>query len=298
VLSVPAINPKMFHKALTTGADYVMLDCEDSVATPDKAEARRNVIAALRDIDWRANGKSLMVRVNALNTPFHYQDMVEIVEAAGGAIDSIMLPRAERASDIAFVSTLLDQIGQARSMTHSIAIEALIETANGAINIQEISVASPRLQALHFGAGDFAASCGARTVEIGGLHAEFPGDPWHPVMQTIVLACRANGLRPIDSAYGDYRDLDGYRAALRRAAALGFSGKWAIHPTQVAIANEVMSPDPQEIARAQRVVDGLAQAGREGQGAVTVDGRMVDAASIRMAHNIVEMDKAIRRRQV
>lgn len=294
VLSVPAINPNMFARAMQSEADYIMLDCEDSVAPGDKAEARRNVVAALSEVNWKEHGKSLMVRVNALNSEYHYRDMVTIVESGGNAIDSIMLPRADSASDIAFVSTLLDQISLACGLDNQIAVEALVETARGAINVNDIARASPRLQALHFGAGDFAASCGARTVEIGGLTDNFPGDPWHPVMQSIVMACRANGLRPIDSAYGDYADSEGYLAAARRAAALGFCGKWAIHPSQIALANEVMTPDTEEVARAQRIMEGLVEAEKSGQGAVTVDGRMVDMASIRMARNVVETDRAIR----
>lgn len=296
VLSVPAINPRMFSKALNSEADYIMLDCEDSVAAADKADARRNVIVALEEIDWKARGKSLMVRVNALSSPHHYRDMVDIIEAAGASVDSIMLPRPDRASDIAFVDTLLGQIEQAANLSNRIAIEALIETASAAININLIATASPRLQALHFGAGDFAASCGARTVEIGGLHENFPGDPWHPVMQSIVLACRANGLRPIDSAYGDFKDTEGYLAAARRAAVLGFAGKWVIHPSQIALANSVMSPSAKEVTSAQRVLDGMAIAEQAGQGAAMVDSRMVDAASVRMAANVVGLDSLIRRK--
>jgi len=158
-----------------------------------------------------------------------------------------------------------------------------------------IAGASQRLQALHFGAGDFAASCGARTVDIGGLNEGFPGDPWHPVMQAIVIACRANGLRPIDSAYGDFKDKKGFLAAAKRAAALGFSGKWAIHPDQIPLVNQVMTPTAEEVASAQAVLEAMKDAAQNGMGAASIAGKMVDVASIKMATNIVEMDAYLRR---
>lgn len=293
LLSVPAINPVLFPKAIKGEADCIMLDCEDSVAPGDKPQARRLVIEALRELDWAAAGKMVIVRVNGPDTPYMYRDLVDILEQAGRHVDGVMLPKVDAAGDIHMLDRLLTQIEAAAGIPHRIGIEALIETAAGGLAMQEIAAASPRLEALHFGAGDFAASCGARTVNIGGLNPDFPGDPWHPVLQMMVMACRANGLRPVDSAYGDYSDREGYLAAARRAAALGFSGKWAIHPSQVALANEVMTPTADEVAAARGVLDAMDRAEADGRGAAALDGRMVDIASIRMARNIVAMDKAL-----
>ncbi len=293
VLSVPAINPALFPKALAGAADTIMLDCEDSVAPADKAKARENVIAGAREHDWAGKGKTLMVRVNGPDTPFMYRDLVDIFEAAGDCIQSVMLPKADGAGDIHMLDRLLTQIEASAGISHRIAIHALIETARGGLAVTEIAAASPRLEALHFGAGDFAASCGARTVNIGGLNPDFPGDAWHPVMQWLVMACRANGIQPVDCAYGDYSDPEGYLAAARRAAALGFVGKWAIHPSQVPLANEVFTPTPQEVAAARAVLDAMDRAAEAGQGATTVDGQMVDIASIRMARNVVALDEAL-----
>lgn len=290
VLSVPAVSPALFPKALAGEADCIMLDCEDSVPTEAKEAARENVIDAVRELDWAAAGKTLMVRINGPDTRFMYRDLVEIVEAAGQGIHCIMLPKVDSAADIHMLDRLLSQIESAVGIPHRIGIEALIETAAGGLAVGEIAAAGSRLEALHFGAGDFAASCGARTVKIGGLHPDFPGDPWHPVLQMMVMACRANGLRPVDSAYGDYTDTDGYLAAARRAAALGFCGKWAIHPSQVGLANRVMSPTREEIARAHAVLEAMESAEGEGRGAVSLEGRMVDIASIRMARNVVALE--------
>ena len=296
VLTVPATKPQLFAKALDSEADCIMLDCEDSVSAADKPAARRQVISGLREIDWKARGKTLIVRINAVDTPFMYRDLIDIVEQGGNAIDSIMLPKAGCTGDIYMVDVLLGQIEGATGLRNEIAIEALIETAAGAQNVNAIACASDRLQALHFGAGDFAASCGARTVKIGGLNPDFPGDPWLPVMQSIVVASRANGLRPVDSAYGDFSDHEGYLAAAKRAAALGFSGKWAIHPNQIALANQVMSPTEEEVAAARKVLETMDEAEQDGQGATRIGGEMIDIASIRMAKKVVMVDEEIRRR--
>ena len=297
VLSVPAVSPELFPKALAGEADCILLDCEDSVPPEAKETARKNVIDGIRELDWASGGKTLMVRINGLDTHFMYRDLVEIVEAAGRGIHCVMLPKVGCAADIHMLDRLLSQIESAMGIPHRIGIEALIETADGGLRVGEIAAASSRLEALHFGAGDFAASCGARTVNIGGLNPDFPGDPWHPVLQMMVMACRANGLRPVDSAYGDYTDRDGYLAAARRAAALGFSGKWAIHPSQVGLANRVMTPTEEEITRARAVLDAMENATGTGRGAASLEGRMVDIASIRMAENVVAMEAALKVRR-
>ena len=233
-----------------------------------------------------------MVRVNGLDTPFMYRDLIDIVESAGQFIDSIMLPKVGCAADIYMLDCLLTQIETAYKIEHKIAIEALIENVHGASRVGEIAAASQRLQALHFGAGDFAASCGARVVNIGGLHEDFPGDPWHPLMQNIVVACRANGLRAIDSAYGDFSDKDGYIASAKRAAILGFSGKWAIHPSQIVLANTVMSPTEAEVSEAEKIIAAMKEAETNNKGAASVNGRMVDIASVRMAEHILSAHAA------
>ncbi len=296
LLSVPAINPGLYPKALAGEADCIMLDCEDSVAPGDKVAARKNVVLGLNELDWSSGGKTVMVRINGPDTPYMYRDLVDILESAGAHIHCIMLPKVDSAGDIHMLDRLLTQIETAVGIPHRIGIEALIETAAGGLAMSSIAAASSRLEALHFGAGDFAASCGARTVNIGGLNPDFPGDPWHPVLQMMVMACRANGLRPVDSAYGDFSDREGYLAAARRAAVLGFSGKWAIHPSQVKLANDVMTPTKDEVADARAVLDAMDQAETEGRGAATLDGKMVDIASIRMARNIVAMDEVLQRR--
>ncbi len=296
LLSVPAIKPILFEKALASDADCIMLDCEDSVADADKSRARRNVINALTAVDWDNRGKTVVVRINGIDTDHMYRDVIEIVEQAGEVIHSIMLPKANRSADIYMLEKLLQQIESQKDLARPIGIEAIIESAEAVQNLPSIAAASSRLQALHFGAGDFAASCGARTVDIGGLNEDFPGDPWHPVMQAIVLACRANGLRPIDSAYGDFKDRKGFLLAAKRAAALGFSGKWAIHPDQIPLVNQVMTPTPEEVEEAKAVLEAMDNAASNGMGAARIGGKMIDIASIKMARNIVELDRFIRSR--
>ena len=296
LLSVPAIKPILFEKALASDADCIMLDCEDSVAEADKPRARRNVINALSAIDWDDRGKTVTIRINGIDTDHMYRDVIDIVEQAGSVIHSIMLPKANSAADIYMLEKLLQQIESQKALNRAIGIEAIIESATAAQNLPTIASASTRLQALHFGAGDFAASCGARTVDIGGLNEDFPGDPWHPVMQAIVIACRANGLRPIDSAYGDFKDKKGFLMAAKRAAAIGFSGKWAIHPDQVPLVNQVMTPTQQEVEMAKEVLQAMENAADRGMGATKIGGRMVDIASIKMAQNIVDLDSFLRSR--
>ena len=287
LLSVPAINPKLFAKAIASDADVIMLDCEDSVAENDKAAARANCIQALMDFEWREAGKTILVRINDLTTPFAYRDVIEVVEAAGPRLDGLMLPKTRDEQHISFLDCLLDQIEKHKGYQHKIHIEALIETVHGVANIQNIAAASERLEALHFGAGDFAASCGSRTVSIGGLPEGYPGDPCLPAMHAIVVACRMNGLRPIDSAYGDFKDIEGYIASLRRAAVLGFEGKWAIHPSQIEYANREMTPSPEQIQKAKLILEKMREAEAEGRAAVNLDGEMIDVASVRMAEVLV-----------
>lgn len=293
-LAVPGSNRGMFDKALSSDADYVFLDLEDAVAPGDKEQARRNVIEALNDLDWRGAGKTVSVRVNGIDTHYFYRDMVDVLEQAGHKLDTVLLPKAGVAADIYLADALITQISAAKTIAHEIGLEALIETALGMANVEQIAVASRRLEALHFGVADLAASLRARTVNIGGLNPDYPGDQWHAGLVRLATACRAYGLRPVDGPFGDFNDPDGFLAAARRAAALGFEGKWAIHPSQVDLANQVFSPSEAEVERARRILQALDEAKAEGRGAAQLDGRMIDAASARMAANVVSIQEQIR----
>jgi malyl-CoA/(S)-citramalyl-CoA lyase len=292
-LAVPGSNPAMFPKALDSAADYIFLDLEDAVAPGDKEQARRNVIQALHDHDWRGRGKTICVRINGIDTHYMYRDVVDVVEQAGARLDTILIPKVGVPADVYLVDALLTQIEQAKGIPHRIGIDVLIETTLGMANVEAIAQSSRRLEAMHFGVADYAASCRARTVVIGGLNPDYPGDQWHAALSRMLVACRAYGLRPIDGPFGDFKDPDGYRLAAKRAAALGYEGKWAIHPSQIGLANEMFSPPPAEVERARRILVALDEAAREGRGAAQLDGRMIDAASARMAQNVVQMSEAI-----
>jgi len=283
----------MFEKALRGEADYVFLDLEDAVAPADKEQARKNVVAGLLEHDWNSRGKTISVRVNGIDTHYMYRDVVDIVEEAGHRLDVVLVPKVGVPADVYLVDALLTQIETARHISHRIGIEVLIETALGMANVEAIAQASRRLEAMHFGVADLAASLRARTVNIGGLNPDYPGDQWHAALARMVTACRAYGLRPIDGPYGDFKDPDGYVAAARRAAALGYEGKWAIHPSQIPLANEVFTPPTAEVDRARRILLALDEAARAGRGAAQIDGRMIDAASARMAQNVVQIASAI-----
>ena len=292
-LAVPGSSPKMFEKALSSASDYIFLDLEDAVSPNDKISARANVIKALNEMKWRENGKTISVRINSLDTHYMYSDLVEIVEQAGENVDTILIPKAGTASDVYMVDCLLTQIEINKNLKNKIGIECLIETALGMSNIKEIAKSSERLEALHFGVADYAASLRARTVVIGGLNPDYPGDQWHHGLSELVMTCRAYGLRAIDGPFGDFNDPDAYVAAAKRGAAIGIEGKWAIHPSQIELANNVFSPPVTEVSKAKRILEELDKAAKEGKGAAQLDGRMIDAASARMAENVVNIDKLI-----
>ena len=301
-LAVPGTNVRAMAKAPTLGADLVFLDLEDAVAPDDKEQARANVIEALLGQDWTRCAVS--VRVNGLDTHWCYRDVVDVVERAGEVVDTVLVPKVGSPSDVEFVATLLDQIEQRNGWpTGRIGIHILIETAKGMANVEAIARARPdRLEAMVFGVADYAASVRARTTNIGGANPDYAvltdpdatgeralhwGDQWHFGISRMVAACRAEGLRPIDGPFGDFEDAEGFRAAARRAAALGCEGKWAIHPSQVALANEVFTPSDAEIDTARRILVAMEQAAKESKGAVALDGRLIDAASIRMAEQLI-----------
>jgi malyl-CoA/(S)-citramalyl-CoA lyase len=299
-LAVPGTNLRAMEKAPTLGADLVFLDLEDAVAPDDKLQARANVIEALHTHDW--SSCSVSVRINGLDTFWCYRDVVEVVEEAGHVLDTVLIPKVGSPSDVEFVATLLDQIEQERGFA-PINIHVLIETAKGMANVEAIARTRPdRMEAMVFGVADYAASVQARTTNIGGANPDYAvltdpdaegarethwGDQWHFAISRVVAACRAEGLRPIDGPFGDFNDADGYRAAARRAAALGCEGKWAIHPSQIELANEVFTPSEAEVTRARRILESMEEAAKEGKGAVSLDGRLIDAASIRMAENLI-----------
>ena len=283
----------MFEKALKSEADYIFLDLEDAVAPSDKLQSRKNIIQALNDIDWRGKGKTISFRTNGIDTQYMYRDVVEVVEQAGKHLDTILIPKVGVPADIYMVDALLTQIEEAFGIAEPIGIEALIETALGMSNVEAIAASSRRLEAMHFGSGDFAASCQARTVEIGGLNPDYPGDQWHNAMSRMVVACRAYGLRPIDGPYGDYNNPEGLKAAAKRASVLGYEGKWAIHPSQIDLANSVFSPSSAEVDHAKRILAALEDAAASGKGAASLDGRMIDAVSARMAENLVKKNEEV-----
>ena len=292
-LAVPGSSPKMFEKALNSDADYIFLDLEDAVSPNDKTSARENVIRALKDFDWRGKGKTISVRINGLDTHYMYRDVVELMVQAGEKIDTILIPKVGVKSDVYMVDCLVSQIEQERGLKEKVGLECLIETALGMVNIEEIALSSDRLEALHFGVADYAASLRARTVVIGGLNPDYPGDQWHHGLSKLVATCRAYGLRPIDGPFGDFNDPDGYILAAKRGAAIGIEGKWAIHPSQIEHANKVFSPPVDEVNKAKRIIEELQKAASEGKGAAQLDGRMIDAASERMAKNVVNINELI-----
>jgi malyl-CoA/(S)-citramalyl-CoA lyase len=305
-LAVPGSQPKLFEKAAASPADVVFLDLEDAVAPDDKPQARKNVIAAINDIDW--GSKTLSVRINGLDTHYMYRDVVDVLEQAGDRLDLIMIPKVGTSADVYALDMLVTQIEAAKGRKKRIGFELIIETALGMQNIHEIAASSRRLESLHFGVADYAASTRARTTGIGGANPDYAvltdpdaggkrdthwGDMWHYAIARMVVAARANGLRPVDGPFGNFSDPDGYRAAAKRAAVLGCEGKWAIHPSQVALANEMFSPSEAEVTKARRILEAMAQAAREGRGAVALDGRLIDLASIRQAEVLVKKAEQI-----
>ena len=304
-LAVPGSNPTMFEKAARGAADIVFLDVEDAVAPDDKEQARKNIIQGLNEIDWGT--KTMMVRINGLDTHYMYRDVVDIVEACP-RLDMILIPKVGVPQDVYAIDVMVTQIEAAKKRTKRIGFEVLIETALGMANVEAIAQSSRRLEAMSFGVADYAASTRARTTVIGGVNRDsgvltdkdakgerqyFWTDPWHAAQTRMLVACRAYGLRPIDGPFGDFGDPDGYVAAANRAAVLGYEGKWAIHPSQIELANRVYTPAEAEVGKARRIMEAMAQAAREGKGAVSLDGRLIDIASIRMAEALLAKARTI-----
>jgi malyl-CoA/(S)-citramalyl-CoA lyase len=310
-LAVPGSNVRMLEKAPELGADIVMLDLEDAVAPDDKDQARVNIVQALQEQDFRRCSVSL--RINGLDTPYCYRDIIDVVEQAGQHLDAIMIPKASCGGDVHLVATLLTQIEDAMGLERRLGISVLIETAMGMVNCEEIARTCPeRLEAMVFGVADYAASLQSHTTSIGGANLDYSilvdsndcdererhwGDQWHYALSRIAVVCRAYGLRPIDGPFGDFTDPEGYLSSARRAAVLGYEGKWAIHPSQIELANQVFTPDTRIVEKTHRIISAMKEAAAEGKGAVSLDGRLIDAASIRMAQNLLAKLEQIEARQ-
>ena len=304
-LAVPGSNPSLFDKAAKGGADIIFLDLEDAVAPDDKEQARKNIIQGLNDLDW--GNKTMMIRINGLDTHYAYRDVVDVVENCP-RLDMILIPKTGVPEDVYAIDMLVTQIEQYKKREKKIGFELLIETALGMANVERIAQSSKRVEAMSFGVADYAASTRARTMGIGAPHPDYGilsdkdaeghrhyywNDPWHYALSRMMVACRAYGLRPIDGPFGDFSDPDGYLAAAKRAAVLGFEGKWAIHPSQVDLANKVFTPSEAEVTKAKRIVEAMKQAAKEGKGAVSLDGRLIDIASIRQAEALLNKAKAM-----
>ena len=296
----PGSRPALFEKMAASAADVINLDLEDSVAPSDKDSARTNIIAATHDVDW--GSKTLSVRINGLDTPYWYRDVVDLLEQASDRLDQIMIPKVGNAADIYAVDALVSSIEAAKGRAKPIQFEVIIESAAGIAHVEEIAAASPRLAAVSLGAADFAASMGMQTTGIGGTQANYYmlhegqkhwSDPWHWAQAAIVAACRTHGVLPVDGPFGDFSDDDGFRAQARRSATLGMVGKWAIHPKQIAIANEVFTPSKEAVAEAREILAAMDVAKAKGEGATVYKGRLVDIASIKQAEVIVRQSEMI-----
>ena len=289
MLFVPASRWPMIQKAAASAADAVCIDLEDSVSVEEKPASRAIAIRAFTELDF--GGRLRMLRINGLDTPFAYRDVIEVVEAAGDRVDLIMLPKAGSSEDVAFLDKLLTQIEMHRGFSRPIGIEAQIETAAGFVWLREIARSSARLEALIFGPGDYSASMHMPSSSIGEFDAHddlYPGHRWHAVMHGIVAAARAHGLRCMDGPYAGYKDAAGFERSCRIARALGFDGKQCIHPSQLATANAVFGPTTEEVAQAEQVVQAYEQAAAAGRGAASLNGKMIDAANLRMARVVLE----------
>ncbi len=296
----PGSRPAIFEKMAASAADVINLDLEDSVAPDDKERARKTIIEATHDVDW--GDKYLSVRINALDTRWWVRDVVDLLENASDRLDQIMIPKVGTASDVYAVDAIVSAIEADKGRQKRISLEIIIETAAGLAHVEEIAAASPRLEAISLGAADFAASMGMQTTGIGGTQENYFmlhegqkhwSDPWHWAQAGIVAACRTHGVLPVDGPYGDFSDDEGYRAQALRSATLGMVGKWAIHPKQVALANEVFTPSAEAVTEAREILAAMEEATRTGQGAAVYKGRLVDLASIRQAEVIVRQAKLI-----
>ncbi|SPA32387.1 putative citrate lyase/aldolase [Cupriavidus taiwanensis] len=284
-LSVPGSSEKMMAKAAGMGVDFVFLDLEDAVAPSEKRPARRKIVDALNGLDWGRTTRC--VRINDLTTEYAYEDIIEVVEGAGRNLDVIMLPKAMSAADVQFVDKLLSMMEKKLGLRHRIGIDVLIEEVEAMMNVEAIAASTPRLECLIFGMGDYSASQGVSMRDIGGSGG-YPGDIWHYQRQRLTIAARAHRLDAVDGPFADFRSPDAFREEARRAMILGMVGKWAIHPSQVELAQEVFSPAASDVARARDMIRAYDEALSQGLGAVQYEGKMIDIASVRIVKNLVQ----------
>ncbi len=302
----PGSRPAIFEKMATSAADVVNLDLEDAVAPDDKIQARKNIIEAINDIDW--GRKTVSVRINGLDTPYWVRDVVDLMEQTNGRLDLIMIPKAGNAKDVYAVDAIVSAIEAEKGREKRLGFEVIIETAAGLAHVEEIAAASPRMQAMSLGPADYAAFMGMQTTAIGGTQSTYYmiedpkeageraihyADPWHYPCVAIVAACRTHGVLPVDGPFGDFSDPEGFKAQALRSATLGMVGKWAIHPSQIALANEVFTPSEAAVTKAKRIIEAMEEAKRSGAGAVTLDGKLIDLASIRQAEVVVTQAELI-----
>ncbi|MEL6335055.1 MAG: CoA ester lyase [Pseudomonadota bacterium] len=305
----PGSRPALFEKMAASAADVVNLDLEDAVAPDDKLEARKNIIQAINDVDWGT--KTVSVRINGLDTPYWVRDVVDVMEQTNGRLDLIMIPKAGNAKDVYTVDAIVSAIEAQKGATKRLGLEVIIETAAGLAHVEEIAAASPRMEAMSLGPADYAAFMGMQTTAIGGTQdayymledgkegagegerARHFADPWHYPTVAIVAACRTHGVLPVDGPFGDFSDPEGFKAQALRSATLGMVGKWAIHPSQIALANEVFTPSEAAVTKARRIIEAMEKAQQEGAGAVTLDGKLIDIASIRQAEVVVKQAELI-----
>ena len=300
----PGSKPALFEKMAASAADVVNLDLEDAVAPDDKIQARKNVIEAINDVDWGT--KTVSVRINGLDTAYWVRDVVDLMEQTNGRLDLIMIPKAGNAKDVYAVDSIVSAIEQEKGREKRLGLEVIIETAAGLAHVEEIAASSPRMEAMSIGPADYAAFMGMQTTAIGGTQENYamvgaPGDararhfadPWHYPTVAIVAACRTHGVLPVDGPFGDFSDPEGFRQQAMNSATLGMVGKWAIHPSQIELANEVFTPSEAAVTKAKRIMAAMEEATKSGAGAVTLDGKLIDLASIRQAEVVVKQSELI-----
>ena len=307
-LAVPGSSPDFFEKAAKSDTDVIFLDLEDSVAPDDKEKARTNIIKALNEINF--GNKVISVRINGLDTHYMYRDVVDILEQGGERLDLIMIPKVGTDKDVYAVDMLVTQIEDKIKKKKKIGFEMIIETALGMQNVYEIATASKRNESLHFGIADYAASTKAKTTGIGTQNPKYSvltdpdakgkrevvwSDMWHYPLSRMVIAARAAGLRPVDGPFGEIKDSDAYESSANRAAVLGCEGKWAIHPSQIDLANKIFTPPEEEVKKAKRILEAMEEAQKQGKGAASLDGRLIDLASVRQAKVMVQKAELIKK---
>ncbi|MDC3075845.1 CoA ester lyase [Paracoccaceae bacterium] len=298
----PGSRPELFEKMASSQADVINLDLEDSVAPPSKVEARQNISKAINDVAWA--DKTLSVRINGLDTEYWVDDVLSLVDNSSERLDCIMIPKVGNSSDIYAVDALVTALEKKNKRNKKLDFEIIIETAAGLENINEIALASERLVAMSFGVADYAASMGMQTTNIGGTQEGYHTisengerllmDPWHHPMVAMIAACRANGILPVDGPFGDISDQESYVAQAKRSATLGMAGKWAIHPSQVEIANKVFTPSEEAIENAKGIISEMESAEAKGAGAAVFKGKLIDIASIKQAKVLINQHNKIK----